>query len=203
MEKSFVIAYIVFFILAAVSVGLELELDHWLALATNGALAVTAVLVYPERVDISVLSLTVLCTSLVWHSSAKLQNMDGFLSRLLGYYAFASSAFSLKIAGPISIILAYVLTFESEIEEWYLAGPLLGCLVIYRLWNKTFSVSFALALLFGGLGFTFYIIESWHAMWHVLGAVAVALTVKKVELSVAIPIVAGGTEASPDIKLRL
>lgn len=201
MQRSFVLAYIVFLILAAVSVGLELDLDHWLALATNGALAVTAVLVYPERVDISVLSLTVLCTSLVWHSSAKLQNMDAFLSRLLGYYAFASSGFPLEIAGPVSIILAYVLTFESEVEELYLAGPLLGCLILYRLWNKTFSVSFALALLFGGLGFAFYYIEAWHVMWHVLGALAVALTVEKQKTMT--PIQVNAIAVDTDVKLRL
>lgn len=132
--------------------------------------------------DITLLSLTVLCTSLVWHSSGNLKDMDGFLSRFLAYYAFASSGLSLKVAGPLAILLAYVLTFEAEIQELALAVPLLVCLIVLKVWDNSFSVPFLFALIFGGVGVVCYYIEEWHVLWHVMGAVAVALTVEKSEV---------------------
>ena len=178
MEKSFVVAYIVFFIISILAVAWETDSDHWLALATNGAVGVTAVYAYEYRVDITILSLLALSTSLVWHSSGHLKTMDLFISRALAYYAFGCTAFPIKVVAPVVVFLTYVLTFEHIEDELYLTIPLLTLIALYKWYENTFTRNFFFAIIFGSAGVSIYRIAVWHHMWHVLAAVAIAFTLE-------------------------
>ena len=173
------IAYGMFLSAAAVAVQSEADLDEWISLVTNGAMGVTALYAFKkERIDLATIALFAMCTSVVWHSSGKYKNIDGFVSRYMAYYAFGTSAFRPEIIGPAMIFIALLFTYEADIDEMYAFIPLLVLLVAYRYKNITWN--FAGALIVGICAILCYRNVRWHSMWHVLGAITIALTIEPV-----------------------
>lgn len=174
--------YGIFFIAACVAVAQQSELDEWISLVTNGAIAVTSLYAYKlERYDISIIALFGMCTSLVWHSSGKYKQLDAFVSRYMAYYAFGTSALSPTIIGPAMLFITLLFTYEDQFEELYMFVPLLCLLVLFRWLNDTITRNFIVALVVGTLGIVCYRNANWHSMWHVLGALAIALTIEPPE----------------------
>ena len=110
------------------------------------------------------------------------------MSRLLAYYAFGATAVPLQVNGPVTLLLAYVISFENFVDEFAIIGPLLGGLVIYKLYRKSFTLQFLLALVIGACGVACYFVSeihlSWHSLWHVLASIAVALTIEREHVTV-------------------
>ena len=159
-------------------------LDEWISLATNGALGLTGFYAYRmERFDLATLAVFGLCTSLVWHSSGKFQQMDAFISRYIAYYAFGTSAVPPAVIGPAVLILVVFLTFEQHVEEMYVIVPLVALLLFFKWNNNTITWRFVAAVGVGVGALVCYTQAeignvAWHSMWHVLGAIAVALTIE-------------------------
>jgi len=174
---SYLAAYGLFLTAAAVAVHSEAGLDEWVSLVTNGAMGVTALYAFKkERFGLTILSLIAMCTSVVWHSSGKYKEIDGFVSRYTAYYAFGTTAFRPEIIGPAMIFLALLFTYEAQFDETYAFIPLLVLLVIYK--YKSITKRFIGALVVGVFAILCYRNAKWHSMWHVLGAITVALTIE-------------------------
>lgn len=182
MNYIYVIMYSMFFIAAVVSVVEESDLDDWISLVTNGALAVTSIYAYTmKRYDLTMITLFSMCSSIVWHSSGKYKEIDSFVSRYIAYYAFGTSAFPAAIIGPAMLFVTVLTTYEVEFDEMYIFIPLVCLLVLYRWKNDTLSRNIVAAIVVGVLGIVCYRNPEWHSMWHVLGAIAVALTMETPE----------------------
>ena len=182
MNYVYVIMYSMFFIAAVVAVVEESDLDDWISLVTNGALAVTSIYAYTmKRYDLTMITLFTMCSSIVWHSSGKYKQIDAFVSRYIAYYAFGTSAFPVAIIGPAMLFVTVMTTYELEIDEMYIFIPLVCLLVLYRWKNDTLSKNIVAAIIVGVLGIVCYRNPAWHSMWHVLGAIAVALTMETPE----------------------
>lgn len=182
MNYIYVIMYSMFFIAAVVAVVEESDLDDWISLVTNGALAVTSIYAYTmKRYDLTMITLFSMCSSIVWHSSGKYKEIDSFVSRYIAYYAFGTSAFPAAIIGPAMLFVTVLTTYEVEFDEMYIFIPLVCLLVLYRWKNETLSRNIVAAIVVGVLGIVCYRNPAWHSMWHVLGAVAVALTMETPE----------------------
>jgi len=179
MHYVYYVAYAVFLVAAFISVVDGVELDDWISLVTNGALAVTAFYAQKmQRFDITMIALFTMCTSVVWHSSGKFKDIDGFMSRYLAYYAFGTTAFPPALIGPFMLFLVLMSTYEAQIDELYILIPLLGILLVYRGYNKTLTGNIVAAVIVGIAGVLCYRNVEWHSMWHVLGAITVALTIE-------------------------
>ena len=182
MNYVYVIMYSMFFIAAVVAVVEESDLDDWISLVTNGALAVTSIYAYTmKRYDLTMITLFSMCSSIVWHSSGKYKEIDSFVSRYIAYYAFGTSAFPVAIIGPAMLFVTVLTTYEVEFDEMYIFIPLVCLLVLYRWKNDTLSKNIVAAIIVGVLGIVCYRNPAWHSMWHVLGAIAVALTMETPE----------------------
>ena len=182
MNYVYVIMYSMFFIAAVVAVVEESDLDDWISLVTNGALAVTSIYAYTmKRYDLTMITLFSMCSSIVWHSSGKYKEIDSFVSRYIAYYAFGTSAFPAAIIGPAMLFVTVLTTYEVEFDEMYIFIPLVCLLVLYRWINDTLSSNIVAAIAVGVLGIVCYRNPAWHSMWHVLGAIAVALTMETPE----------------------
>ena len=182
MNYIYVIMYSMFFIAAAVAVVEESDLDDWISLVTNGALAVTSIYAYTmKRYDLTMITLFSMSSSIVWHSSGKYKEIDSFVSRYIAYYAFGTSALPAAIIGPAMLFVTVLTTYEVEFDEMYIFIPLVCLLVLYRWKNETLSRNIVAAIVVGVLGIVCYRNPAWHSMWHVLGAVAVALTMETPE----------------------
>ena len=182
MNYVYVIMYSMFFVAAVVAVVEESDLDDWISLVTNGALAVTSIYAYTmKRYDLTMITLFSMCSSIVWHSSGKYKEIDSFVSRYIAYYAFGTSAFPAAIIGPAMLFVTVLTTYEVEFDEMYIFIPLVCLLVLYRWINDTLSSNIVAAIAVGVLGIVCYRNPAWHSMWHVLGAIAVALTMETPE----------------------
>lgn len=182
MNYVYVIMYSMFFIAAVVAVVEESDLDDWISLVTNGALAVTSIYAYTmKRYDLTMITLFSMCSSIVWHSSGKYKEIDSFVSRYIAYYAFGTSAFPAAIIGPAMLFVTVLTTYEVEFDEMYIFIPLVCLLVLYRWINDTLSRNIVAAIAVGVIGIVCYRNPAWHSMWHVLGAIAVALTMETPE----------------------
>lgn len=182
MNYIYVIMYSMFFIAAVVAVVEESDLDDWISLVTNGALAVTSIYAYTmKRYDLTMITLFSMCSSIVWHSSGKYKQIDSFVSRYIAYYAFGTSAFPAAIIGPAMLFITVLTIYEVEFDEMYIFIPLVCLLVLYRWKNDTLSRNIVAAIVVGVLGIVCYRNPEWHSMWHVLGAIAVALTMETPE----------------------
>lgn len=182
MNYIYVIMYSMFFIAAVVAVVEESDSDDWISLVTNGALAVTSIYAYTmKRYDLTMITLFSMCSSIVWHSSGKYKQIDSFVSRYIAYYAFGTSASPAAIIGPAMLFVTVLTTYEVEFDEMYIFIPLVCLLVLYRWVNDTLSRNIVAAIVVGVLGIVCYRNPSWHSMWHVLGAIAVALTMETPE----------------------
>ena len=106
---------------------------------------------------------------------------DSFVSRYIAYYAFGTSAFPAAIIGPAMLFVTVLTTYEVEFDEMYIFIPLVCLLVLYRWINDTLSSNIVAAIAVGVLGIVCYRNPAWHSMWHVLGAIAVALTMETPE----------------------
>ena len=127
------VIYAVFIVAAVVAVVEGADQDEWIALVTNGALAVTAFYAYKEaRVDLAFIATFTVCTSVVWHSSAKFKDLDGFASRYMAYYAFGTTAFPPIAIGPAMLVVALLMTYEAHVNELYVFIPLVALLVVYK-----------------------------------------------------------------------
>ena len=125
MNYVYVIMYSMFFIAAVVAVVEESDLDDWISLVTNGALAVTSIYAYTmKRYDLTMITLFSMCSSIVWHSSGKYKEIDSFVSRYIAYYAFGTSAFPAAIIGPAMLFVTVLTTYEVEFDEMYIFIPL-------------------------------------------------------------------------------
>ena len=179
MKFIYYVMYAVFLAAAFVAVADKAELDEWISLVTNGALAVTGFYAYSmKRFDLAMITIFGMCTSVVWHSSGKYKDIDGFVSRYMAYYAFGTSAFPPAIIGPAMLFVTVMITYNGEFDEMYAFIPLLGVLVLYRWINETLTRNIMLALVVGIFAVLCYRNVAWHSMWHVLGAIAVALTIE-------------------------
>tara|TARA_B110000858_G_scaffold186889_1_gene230564 strand:- start:5841 stop:6455 length:615 start_codon:yes stop_codon:yes gene_type:complete len=177
---SYFVAYGLFLTAAAVAVQSEAGLDEWISLVTNGAMCVTALYAFKkERMDLTTIALFALCTSIVWHSSGKYKEIDGFVSRYLAYYAFGTTAFRPEIIGPAMIFITLLFTYEAQFDEMYAFIPLLVLLVVYK--YKSITRRFVGALVVGVCAILCYRNARWHHMWHVLGAITVALTIEPLQ----------------------
>lgn len=182
MKYIYYIMYGMFFIAAVVAVVEESDLDDWISLVTNGALAVTSIYAYTmKRFDLTMITLFSMCSSIVWHSSGKYKQIDSFVSRYIAYYAFGTSAFPVAIIGPAMLFVTVLTTYEVEFDEMYIFIPLVCLLVWYRWENDTLSRNIVAAIIVGVLGIVCYRNPAWHSMWHVLGAISVALTMETPE----------------------
>ena len=174
---SYLAAYGVFLTAAAIAVQSEAGLDEWVSLVTNGAMGVTALYAFKkERFGLTILALVAMCTSVVWHASGKYKDIDGFVSRYTAYYAFGTTAFRPEIIGPAMMFLALLFTYEEQFDETYAFIPLLVLLVVYK--YKSITKRFIGALVVGVLAILCYRNATWHSMWHVLGAITIALTIE-------------------------
>lgn len=182
MSYIYQVMYAIFMIAACVAVAEQNDLDDWISLVTNGALAVTSFYAYKmTRYDLSIISLFAMCTSVVWHSSGKYRQLDEFVSRYIAYYAFGTSALPPAIIGPSMLIVVVLFTYEEQFEELYIFVPLVCLLVLFRWLNDTITRNFIASLVVGVLGLLCYRVETWHSMWHVLGAISIALTIEPPE----------------------
>lgn len=182
MNYVFYVMYIMFLVAACVSVAEESDLDDWISLVTNGALAVTSIYAYTmKRFDLTTISLFAMCSSIVWHSSGKYKQIDSFVSRYIAYYAFGTSAFPVTVIGPAMLFVTVLTSYEEEFDEMYIFIPLVCLLIWYRWKNDTLSKNITLAIIVGVLGILCYRNTAWHSMWHVLGAISVALTMETPE----------------------
>ena len=176
-SSYFVVAYAIFLSVAAVAVAEGADLDEWISLVTNGALGVTGFYAYKmRRYDLATAAAFGMCTSVVWHSSGKFKQIDGFVSRYIAYYAFGTAAFPPAVIGPGVLFLAVLVTYEPTVAETYAYIPLLVIVAACRL--KTITWRFVGALVVGVCALQCYGNAVWHSMWHVLGAIAVALTIE-------------------------
>jgi hypothetical protein len=131
-----------------------------------------------QRVDLAVIAIFTLCTSVVWHSSGKFKELDGFASRYMAYYAFGTTAFSASVIGPPMLIVALLLSYEGSVNELYVFIPLVTLLLFYKWLNGNVTYRLLLAVGVGIGAMVCYNFPVWHAAWHVLGAVTVALTIE-------------------------
>ena len=76
------------------------------------------------------------------------------------------------------LILVVMSTYEEQIEELYIFVPLIVVLLIYRGLNETLTRNIVAAVIVGIAGIVCYTNVEWHSMWHVLGALSVALTIE-------------------------
>lgn len=179
MKYIYYVMYSLFLAAAFVAVVEKAELDEWISLLTNGALAVTGFYAYSmQRFDLTIIAIFGMCTSVVWHSSGKYKDIDGFVSRYIAYYAFGTSAFPPAIIGPTMMFVTVMVTYNEEFDEMYVFVPLLGVLVLYRWVNDTLTRNIIAALVVGTCAILCYRDVEWHSMWHVLGAITVALTIE-------------------------
>ena len=79
------------------------------------------------------------------------------------------------------LFVTVLTTYEVEFDEMYIFIPLVCLLVLYRWINDTLSSNIVAAIAVGVLGIVCYRNPAWHSMWHVLGAIAVALTMETPE----------------------
>lgn len=179
MKFIYYVMYAVFLAAAFVAVSEKAELDEWISLVTNGALAVTGFYAYSmKRFDLAMITIFGMCTSVVWHSSGKYKEIDAFVSRYMAYYAFGTSAFPPAMIGPAMLFVTVLITYNGQFDEMYAFIPLLGVLVLYRWINESLTRNIMLALVVGICAVLCYRNVAWHSMWHVLGAIAVALTIE-------------------------
>jgi uncharacterized membrane protein len=190
LGRNYILVYVFSICIALSSKFQEAENDDWLALLSHVAFAATALYSYhKERYDLCALNLIVMCTSLVWHSSGKFGPIDNMFTLIVASYAFATTILHpAVVAAPI--VLLCVLNGDGEsFDQLVVFLPILGAITLYRLvalvpslnLPHPFSLTFFLSLVFGGLGLASYYGDYWHSMWHVLSALAVALTIEPQE----------------------
>ena len=164
--------------------------SDWLALLSHGAFAVSAIYCYQQlRYDLAAFLLVVMSSSLVWHSSGRFETIDNIFTFFTATYAFVTSALDLSwryAAAPLIGLLCVLNGSGEDFNQLVVFLPLAGLVLLYRVilrWQKQpngITWTFVLALAAGGVGMLFYYIDEekyWHSMWHVFGALAVALTI--------------------------
>lgn len=190
------VGYLVCLCVAVACVYNESPNDSLLALSSHAAFVVTSLYAYEKRrYDIAAMALIVTCTSLVWHSAGKFREVDAIFTRALAIYAFATTVASPLWAFAPAFLYAVIMN-EVEMDLSMLV-PLVVALLLYKAYKRTWTSRFALAVVTGGLGILCYHDVRWHSMWHVLGAVSVALTIE-------VPVVKAIVVESeiPELKLR-
>ncbi len=190
LDRNYVLAYVFSICIALSSKFQSAENDEWLALLSHVAFAATAVYSYhKERYDLSGLSLVVLCTSLVWHSSGRFGTLDNTFSFLLASYAYTTTILPPAV-GVFPLVLLCVLNGDGEIyDQIAIFVPILVAITLYRLvalvpslkLPHPFSLTFFLALVAGGMALASYYGDHWHSMWHVMAALGIALTIEPPE----------------------
>jgi len=176
MSLPIIFAYIIFTVAAIISVINESGDEEWISLLTNGALGLTSIYTYSKkRYDLSILSMIVMCTSIIWHSSGKYNKIDDFMSRYLAYYTLGTTAFNPVVIGVPMLFLSTLLTYNIEFEEMYVVVSLSILLIVYKIINNTMDYRFVFGSISGILAFVCFHLEHWHSVWHVLSAICVAV----------------------------
>ena len=179
------LGYAVCVCLAISAVIEEAQQDEWISLISHAAFVVTALYSYrQQRYDLAALTLIVTGTSLVWHSSGKFQEVDSVFTSIAALYAYATTVLPPFVAAA-PVVLFSVLNGSDD--SFALFAPLIVLLILYKIvalvahLPKPLTLTFFLAVVAGGVGLVCYSYDNWHSMWHVLAALAIALTIEPAE----------------------